>query len=579
MFISSIKKILKITDKKNLKIFSIIFILTFANMAIETIGIAMVIPLLSFFTDSNFLDNYEIVNNLVFKIFKNNNQSSYIYLTLIFFISLFVIKFLFVIIFNKIKFYFIYSVSTNLQYRLLKKYMFSNWEFLTNHNSALLIRNIQSEVGLMKGQVYQPIIDLFSEIILSLGIILLLILYEPKLSIILLVVFGVAGLLINFIFRQKLINLSIERLKYAGNAIKSLMEIFSTIREIKIYNKYNFFLNRYNYFNKFHAKIIKDVSNINLYPRNFLELISIIFLSVLIIVSIKIGVTFDKLLVIIGLYVASAYRLLPSLSKILQGIQNFRIGKRVLDNIYEQIQTKDTTEENNFYKSDEEIKFDKEIHLKNISFNYKKGSKKIITDTDFRINKNENIGFVGKSGEGKSTIIDFVLGLLTPTEGQFLVDGVAINSSSLNWRKKIGYVGQSINLLDENIYQNILFGNLNNEKNLEKVKNIINQCELRELENDLNLQKNQSLGEKASKLSGGEIQRIGIARALFNSPEILIMDEATNSLDKLTEKKILHMIYKLSQKITLIIISHDIENLSQCDKIFELRNNKIQILQ
>ena len=579
MFISSIKKILKITDKKNLKILSIIFILTFANMAIETIGIAMVIPLLSFFTDSNFLDNYEIVNNLVFKIFKNNNQSSYIYLTLIFFISLFVIKFLFVIIFNKIKFYFIYSVSTNLQYRLLKKYMFSNWEFLTNHNSALLIRNIQSEVGLMKGQVYQPIIDLFSEIILSLGIILLLILYEPKLSIILLVVFGVAGLLINFIFKQKLINLSIERLKYAGNAIKSLMEIFSTIREIKIYNKYNFFLNRYNYFNKFHAKIIKDVSNINLYPRNFLELISIIFLSVLIIVSIKIGVTFDKLLVIIGLYVASAYRLLPSLSKILQGIQNFRIGKKVLDNIYEQIQTKDTTEENNFYKSDEEIKFDKEIHLKNISFNYKKGSKKIITDTDFRINKNENIGLVGKSGEGKSTIIDFVLGLLTPTEGQFLVDGVAINSSSLNWRKKIGYVGQSINLLDENIYQNILFGNLNNEKNLEKVKNIINQCELRELENDLNLQKNQSLGEKASKLSGGEIQRIGIARALFNSPEILIMDEATNSLDKLTEKKILHMIYKLSQKITLIIISHDIENLSQCDKIFELRNNKIQILQ
>jgi ABC-type bacteriocin/lantibiotic exporter with double-glycine peptidase domain len=457
--------------------------------------------------------------------------------------------------------------------------MFSNWEFLTNHNSALLIRNIQSEVGLMKGQVYQPIIDLFSEIILSLGIILLLILYEPKLSIILLVVFGVAGLLINFIFRQKLINLSIERLKYAGNAIKSLMEIFSTIREIKIYNKYNFFLNRYNYFNKFHAKIIKDVSNINLYPRNFLELISIIFLSVLIIVSIKIGVTFDKLLVIIGLYVASAYRLLPSLSKILQGIQNFRIGKKVLDNIYEQIQTKDTTEENNFYKSDEEIKFDKEIHLKNISFNYKKGSKKIITDTDFRINKNENIGLVGKSGEGKSTIIDFVLGLLTPTEGQFLVDGVAINSSSLNWRKKIGYVGQSINLLDENIYQNILFGNLNNEKNLEKVKNIINQCELSELENNLNLQKNQSLGEKASKLSGGEIQRIGIARALFNSPEILIMDEATNSLDKLTEKKILHMIYKLSQKITLIIISHDIENLSQCDKIFELRNNKIQILQ
>ena len=202
-------------------------------------------------------------------------------------------------------------------------------------------------------------------------------------------------------------------------------------------------------------------------------MISVIFLSVLIIISIKSGITFDKLLVIIGLYVASAYRLLPSLNKILSGLQNFRIGKKVLDNIFEQLELKNPAEENN-----EEIKFNKEIHLKNISFKYQKGSKKIVTNTDLRINKNENIGIVGKSGIGKSTIIDFILGLLKPTEGQFLVDGIEINSASLNWRKKIGYVGQSINLLDEDIYKNVLFGNPITEKNLSKVKNIINECEL-----------------------------------------------------------------------------------------------------
>ena len=578
MFINSLKKIIKITEKKDLQILSVIFLLTFVNMAIETIGIAMVIPLLSFFTDSNFLDNYEIINNLVFKFFNNNDQVSYIYLTLIFFIFLFIIKFFFVIIFNRIKFYFIYSVSTNLQYRLLKKYMFSNWEFLTNNNSAILIRNIQSEVGLMKGQVYQPIIDLFSEIILSLGITLLLILYEPKLSLMLLIVFGATGLLINFIFKKKLNNLSIERLKYAGDALKSLMETFSIIKEVKIYNKYNFFLQKYNYLNKFHANIIMKVSNINIYPRNFLEMISIIFLSILIIISIKSGINFDKLLVLIGLYVASAYRLLPSLNKLLSGIQNFRIGKKVLENIYDQLETKKLIEENNFLESSNEIKFDKEIFLKNFSFNFKKGSKVIISDTNFKIIKNENIGIVGKSGEGKSTIIHFILGLLSPTEGQFLVDGVEINPASLNWRKKIGYVGQSFNLLDDDIYQNILFGNPSNENNLAKVKNIIEKCELSELEKNLDLQKKQSLGEKASKLSGGEIQRIGIARALFNSPEILIMDEATNSLDKITEKKILDMIYRLSKNITLIMISHNIENLNHCDKIFQLKDKKIQIL-
>ncbi len=578
MFINSLKKIIKITEKKDLQILSVIFLLTFVNMAIETIGIAMVIPLLSFFTDSNFLDNYEIINNLVFKFFNNNDQVSYIYLTLIFFIFLFIIKFFFVIIFNRIKFYFIYSVSTNLQYRLLKKYMFSNWEFLTNNNSAILIRNIQSEVGLMKGQVYQPIIDLFSEIILSLGITLLLILYEPKLSLMLLIVFGATGLLINFIFKKKLNNLSIERLKYAGDALKSLMETFSIIKEVKIYNKYNFFLKKYDYLNKFHANIIMKVSNINIYPRNFLEMISIIFLSILIIISIKSGINFDKLLVLIGLYVASAYRLLPSLNKLLSGIQNFRIGKKVLENIYDQLETKKLIEENNFLESSNEIKFDKEIFLKNFSFNFKKASKVIISDANFKIIKNENIGIVGKSGEGKSTIINFILGLLSPTEGQFLVDGVEINPASLNWRKKIGYVGQSFNLLDDDIYQNILFGNPSNENNLAKVKNIIEKCELSELEKNLDLQKKQSLGEKASKLSGGEIQRIGIARALFNSPEILIMDEATNSLDKLTEKKILDMIYRLSKNITLIMISHNIENLSHCDKVFQLKDKKIQIL-
>ena len=170
------------------------------------------------------------------------------------------------------------------------------------------------------------------------------------------------------------------------------------------------------------------------------------------------------------------------------------------------------------------------------------------------------------------------MGLLSPTEGQLLVDGIEINSASLNWRKKIGYIGQSFNLLDDDIYQNILFGHPRDENNLIKAKKLIEKCELNELEKNLNLQKNKSLGEKASKLSGGEIQRIGIARALFNSPEVLIMDEATNSLDKLTEKKILDMIYKLSQKITLIMISHNIENLNRCDRVFELIDKKIQIL-
>lgn len=577
MFISSLKKIIRITEKKDFQILLIIFLLTFANMAIETIGIAMVIPLLSFLTDSNFLDNYEIINNLVFSIFKNNEQISYLYFSLIFLILLFVIKFFFVIIFNKIKFYFIYSVSINLQYRMLKKYMFSNWEFLTNNNSAFLIRNIQSEIGLMKGQVYQPLIDLFSEIILSLGITVLLVLYEPKLSLILLIVFGTSGLLINLIFRKKLNNLSVERLKYAGDALKSLMETFSIIKEIKIYNKYNFFLEKYNYLNRFHANIIMRVSNINLYPRNFLEMISVILLSTLIVLSLKSGISFDKLLVLIGLYVASAYKLLPSLNKILSGIQNLRIGEKVLDNIYDQLENKNFIEENNLLDNNE-IKFEKEIFLKNFSFNFKKGSQKIISNANLKIGKNENIGIVGKSGVGKSTTINFILGLLSPTEGQLLVDGIEINSASLNWRKKIGYIGQSFNLLDDDIYQNILFGYPRDENNLIKAKKLIDKCELNELEKNLNLQKNKSLGEKASKLSGGEIQRIGIARALFNSPEVLIMDEATNSLDKLTEKKILDMIYKLSQKITLIMISHNIENLNRCDKVFELIDKKIRIL-
>ena len=279
---------------------------------------------------------------------------------------------------------------------------------------------------------------------------------------------------------------------------------------------------------------------------------------------------------ILALYAASAFKIIPALLKILSSFQSFNYINPALDNIYKQLMDYEILSKNETKvtgSSKIELNFNNNIHVKNVDFEFTKKNK-IFSNLDILIEKNSFIGIKGDSGSGKSTFLNIISGLIKPNSGLILVDDVEITKNIKSWRKKIGYVSQSVFLLDTTIKNNIAFGV--QEKNIDdnKINSAIDQAGLREYIESLEDKTKTVVGERGLKISGGQKQRIGLARALYFSPEILILDEATNSLDKETEKNILNTLIEMKNKITLIIVSHENKPLEITDKVYNLNEFK-----
>ena len=228
---------------------------------------------------------------------------------------------------------------------------------------------------------------------------------------------------------------------------------------------------------------------------------------------------------------------------------------------------KNNQKKNNF-------KFQREIKLKNVSFNYKQNNNFNIKDINFNIQKGESIGIIGKSGSGKSTILNIILGLLKPKSGSIIIDGIDTKKID-GWNRNVGYVPQNVYLTDDTIFNNVAFGVGNDNLKLEKVKEALKKSQLDKFVSSLPKKDQTIVGEKGVRLSGGQIQRIGIARALYHNPSILVLDEASSALDYITEESLMTSVNLLQGKTTLIIVTHRISTIKNCDKIIEIKNGKI----
>ena len=310
-----------------------------------------------------------------------------------------------------------------------------------------------------------------------------------------------------------------------------------------------------------------------------MEFVAILLLTLIVLTLLILEIGNESLFIILGVYAATAFRLLPSVNKIIMSFQRLRFVLPSVKIIHSEI-----TSFQNVLKSPKEkvstneksLKFLKHISINKLDFSYSK-EKKILDNIDLLINKNESIGIIGESGSGKSTLIDLIMGLLTPNKGSISVDGINIDKDYSKWHSIIGYVPQDIYLLDDTIRKNIALG-LNDEKIDEnQVKFSLQAAQLDNLVNSLPEGLDTIVGERGVRLSGGQRQRIGIARALYTNPDIIILDEATSSLDFETEKNIMISITKLKGIKTLIIVSHRMSTIQDCDKIYEIHNNSLRL--
>lgn len=567
MYIKNFKKTIEILNINEKVKLLIIFILSFVNSAIETIGVGAVLPLITAVYDFELLSNYKFIEDLVIFFMGSFSETNTIKFFLLSLVSLFLFKAIFQIYFNKLKINVMTDVTTRLQSNLLSSYFMKNWEFHLKNNSSFLIRKISGEVSQFKNKILNSYLEILTEIILFIGIYLLLIIVQPKISIILLIVFLVFGYIFLKVYKIKINKLGTLRLEFSGVTTKSLIEIFSMIKEIFIYDKKKFFSNSFDEKNRTYANIDKQLSMISIYPKIIFEFIGIIVLTIITYYLVITGIDKQNIIAILGLYIAALVKILPCVVKIVSSFNKYKSAVPSFSSFYKDYINKDYSKiKKNFISS-----FNKKIEFRNLDFSYD-NKNKIIKNLNFEINKGDKIGIIGKSGVGKSTFLDIFLGLLKPTKGSVLIDGKSVDK--INWGEKLGYLGQNINLIDDTLINNIFFGRKSNKNNLTLVKEIIKKCELKELYKKLSNRSNKKIGEKSLKISGGEKQRIGLARSLLSKPDILILDEPTSSLDDRTEKYIIKLLKNNFSNQTMIIISHKKSNLDFCNKIFLLKNGK-----
>ena len=363
--------------------------------------------------------------------------------------------------------------------------------------------------------------------------------------------------------------------------LKHLQQGFGGIKEILLTNKIEHFLRRYHKPNQISGLMRKREYIFQYVPKLGVEIIAIFGLVGMCLFMITEGKSHQEVTHMLGLMATAGFRMIPSFSRILNNLQSIRYGWAsvdALENEFKNYSDKSNSNESNTDHTDEaiELSFSKELKLSNISFSYSKNGVEILSGINLTIPKGSVIGIDGESGSGKSTIINLVLGLIQPINGDIKVDGHNLNGNKMiHWQRMIGYVPQEIYLLDDTIRRNIAFGVEDGDINDNRIFEVLKMAQLSGLIENTDEGLELPLGERGVRLSGGQRQRIGIARALYHDPEIIILDEATSALDQITENEIVSTLKPMIGKKTFLIVAHRKSSLELCSKVYHLKNGKL----
>ena len=575
-YLSKIKFLLSEKHKKKILLIICLAVLV---LILELFGLGLIIPVITIFVDYESIQDYEILS-ILFLYLNEPTQYQLIVYSIASILIFFLIKTILVsfVLYQQIKF--VLKSQSDLSLRLFDHYLKLNYETFNKLNSSLLMKNITKESQLFALNCIQPIILISSEIMIFIGIIIFLLIIEPIGTLISFTCLILPGLFFYKISKNKLVKWGSNRMSFDEKRFQLIQDSFGAFKIISIFKKENFFLERYDEYNQGSANQDLKLRFVDKFPRLLLELFAILGLSSLLLALLYQNVQFEKIIPTIGLFAFAVFRIMPSMNRILSQFTSLKFSDSVVNELYkilkDDVNLKEEHEDKNLKIKKSISYFHNEISLVNISFKYNESKSYIFKDINLKIKKSSKIAIVGSSGNGKSTLLDLILGVLKPTKGQVCYDDNDILNKKLNYQKLIGYIPQSIFLLDDSIKNNICFAVDKNEIDNQKLENAIKNSALFDYINSLPDGVETLVGERGAKLSGGQIQRIGIARALYHNPEILILDEATSALDIDMEKLIMQSILALNKEKTVIIVTHRSESVKICDQIYSISNNTIK---
>lgn len=544
--------------------------LMFIGMMLETLGIGMVVPALALITRGDLLEKYPVVLPWL-EMLGNPSHERLIVIGMVILVVVYLIKTLYLAFLAWRQAQFVSDVRANLSQRLFSGYLRQPYTFHLQRNSAQLIRNTISHAAGTSGVIQQSLLILM-EVLVLFGVTIMLLFVEPLGAILVVSLLGLSGWAFHHLTRKHILRWGEENEIHEGLRIQHLQQGLGGAKDVKLLGRETEFLKQYNFHNMGSARINRRQSTLQAFPRLTLELFAVIGLAFLVITMISQGKPVESLLPIIGLFAAAAFRLLPSVNRVLTAVQQLRFFLPIINTMYDELRLLDNTEPHTYNGS---LALKDKLTLEQVRFNYPSTESSALQGINFIIHHGASIGFIGESGAGKSTLVDVILGLLNPVSGAVKVDGVDIQTSIRGWQDQIGYVPQSIYLTDDSLRRNIAFGISEDQINDDAVWRAVHAAQLESFINSISGGLDAVVGERGIRLSGGQRQRIGIARALYHDPSVLVLDEATSSLDTDTERDVMDAVRKLHGKKTILIVAHRLSTVEDCDYLYRLEQGKI----
>lgn len=566
-------------DKKQKQKMVGIVCIMLIGAVLETLGIGMIYPVAMVITDPDAIEKNEILSR-VYDMFHMQSTTQFTIVVMGALIVIFAVKNFYLFFQNKVQLQFVYSNQFATSRRMMINFMKRPYEYYLNADTSVIQRSITSDVNNMYGLILS-LLQLFSELIVFACLTVVCLTSDVMMTVTVSALLVSVLLIIKGVLKPIMRKAGEENQDYYSGLYKWIEQSVMGIKEIKVANKEHYFINEYSACGAGYVNAVQRYNIFNATPRLLIETVAIAGMVLYMMIKIAGGTSVTSIMPQLMTLAMAAARLIPSANRInnyltsISYFEPFFMG--VTDNLQEDIRDDNINYSEEVYKKKndvEKLPVKEEILLKDITYKYPNTEVYIFDNATMQIPVGTSVGVVGTSGAGKTTVVDILLGLLRLQSGEILADGVEVRENYESWLKNIGYIPQTIFMIDSTIRKNVAFGYADEEIDDEKVWQALKEAQLDEFVRGLPEGLDTGIGERGIRLSGGQRQRIGIARALFEDPEVLVLDEATSALDNDTEAAIMDSINRLHGKKTLIIIAHRLQTIEKCDIVYRVENGQ-----